>query len=551
MCSHSELNPSAYAIFERHAGFIDLERVGALRVLVVGGEQAWILRMLELMLMLGFARDGGTIEVASDSSLERELSILDHSTALPSDAVSLLSCEGVIARKRSYDVVFCLSENEKFVNTVKDLRSKLHVYGCTGACSIAWGEHPMSFTSSVRSVFKPVLYALLAAVMVNQALIRLGCYRGVPFNRAYLLLKLLLPIRYEYLQREDVSFRAYLLNRIYPVNLRVTEDSTTGLAFLELLVPHCPDVLNVILHSLRVEAFKGGKLTELLEIRAGEKGVFSFLEGVEVVEECGRLDERGAPSLPSELSRLNVFIGGVGAIGTWISYLLSQTTIGELELSLLDMDTVEYHNLNRQVLFKVDDVGLPKVEAVKRALLSLKDLGLISSRALNISSIERELDSTVVYGCEDSEISSVLEEADIVVACFDNGRSRALLNRLSLRYGKAYVYSGCELPLVQVLLIPPEKGCVLCWLGNKVEEDTTRVSCIWGDIPLASSPLLSVTAAALASLSLIAYKAGLEHLHAAWHHLYRNEFSKCPHRSVECPIHRVKEECRMHEGGIV
>jgi len=131
---------------------------------------------------------------------------------------------------------------------------------------------------------------------------------------------------------------------------------------------------------------------------------------------------------------------------------------------------------------------LPKVEAVKRALLSLKDLGLISSRALNISSIERELDSTVVYECEDSEISSVLEEADIVVACFDNGRSRALLNRLSLRHGKPYVYSGCELPLVQVLLIPPEKGCVLCWLGNKVEEDTTRVSCIWGDIPLASSP---------------------------------------------------------------
>lgn len=60
------------------------------------------------------------------------------------------------------------------------------------------------------------------------------------------------------------------------------------------------------------------------------------------------------------------FCLGVGGLGCTVA--LDLVRLGVKKLFLLDKDTVDYHNLNRQILFSKEDIGKPKVEAAKKAL---------------------------------------------------------------------------------------------------------------------------------------------------------------------------------------
>ena len=58
------------------------------------------------------------------------------------------------------------------------------------------------------------------------------------------------------------------------------------------------------------------------------------------------------------LSKLNISIVGVGGIGCPLSqYLVSS---GIKELTLVDGDNIEINNLNRQLLFNINDLGKKK-----------------------------------------------------------------------------------------------------------------------------------------------------------------------------------------------
>jgi len=60
------------------------------------------------------------------------------------------------------------------------------------------------------------------------------------------------------------------------------------------------------------------------------------------------------------------FCFGSGGLGCTVS--LDLVRLGVKKIFLLDKDTVDYHNLNRQILFSKEDIGKPKVEAAKQAL---------------------------------------------------------------------------------------------------------------------------------------------------------------------------------------
>ncbi len=54
---------------------------------------------------------------------------------------------------------------------------------------------------------------------------------------------------------------------------------------------------------------------------------------------------------------------GVGGLGCAVSLALAR--LGVKKMIMIDKDTVDISNLNRQVLFSWDDVGKPKVEIAK------------------------------------------------------------------------------------------------------------------------------------------------------------------------------------------
>lgn len=73
-----------------------------------------------------------------------------------------------------------------------------------------------------------------------------------------------------------------------------------------------------------------------------------------------------AIEVQTQLSSLSIGILGVGGIGNWLS--LSLIGLGLKEIKIFDFDDIELTNLNRQVLFKEEDIGRKKIEIAKREL---------------------------------------------------------------------------------------------------------------------------------------------------------------------------------------
>ena len=58
---------------------------------------------------------------------------------------------------------------------------------------------------------------------------------------------------------------------------------------------------------------------------------------------------------------------GVGGLGCGVSLGLAR--LGVKKIILVDKDTVDLTNMNRQILYKLSDVGLPKATTAKERLL--------------------------------------------------------------------------------------------------------------------------------------------------------------------------------------
>src|SRR5215213_1885099 len=70
-----------------------------------------------------------------------------------------------------------------------------------------------------------------------------------------------------------------------------------------------------------------------------------------------------------KLKKAKVLVIGSGGLGSPVLLYLAAAGVGTL--GIVDFDVVDDSNLQRQVLFGVESIGRPKVEAAKRRLQSL------------------------------------------------------------------------------------------------------------------------------------------------------------------------------------
>lgn len=69
------------------------------------------------------------------------------------------------------------------------------------------------------------------------------------------------------------------------------------------------------------------------------------------------------------LQNARVILFGVGGVGGWAAEALVRSGVGHL--TVVDFDTVQESNLNRQLVATADCIGEPKVEAMRRRLLQV------------------------------------------------------------------------------------------------------------------------------------------------------------------------------------
>lgn len=143
---------------------------------------------------------------------------------------------------------------------------------------------------------------------------------------------------------------------------------------------------------------------------------------------------------------------GCGALGTVIASALVRAGIGKVRI--IDRDFIEYHNLQRQILFDEEDIknNLPKAVAAERHLKKVN------------SEIEIE---GIVSDVNYQNIERLVQGADVILDGLDNMETRLLINDVSLKQDIPWVYGGAiSSQGMSLTIIPHQTACYRCMVNG-------------------------------------------------------------------------------------
>ena len=136
-----------------------------------------------------------------------------------------------------------------------------------------------------------------------------------------------------------------------------------------------------------------------------------------------------------------VVIIGAGGLGSPAALYLAAAGIGTI--GVVDMDTVEESNLQRQILHKTETLGENKVDSAEKALSALNP-------DVNIITYKTRLN-------EDNAIG-IIQDYDVVVDGTDNFPTRYLINDASVKTGTPVVHGSIFQHEGQVTDFEPKNG---------------------------------------------------------------------------------------------
>ena len=154
------------------------------------------------------------------------------------------------------------------------------------------------------------------------------------------------------------------------------------------------------------------------------------------------------------LAACRVLIVGLGGLGSAAALYLAAAGVGRL--ILLDDDTVDLSNLQRQIVHDTNRIGIPKVSSARDRLLALNPHCDILTEPVRLVP---EL------------ASDWLVDVDLVLDCCDNFATRFALNqacytaRVPLVSGAALGWSG----QVCVFLYQADQACYRCLFEDQAE----------------------------------------------------------------------------------
>ena len=146
------------------------------------------------------------------------------------------------------------------------------------------------------------------------------------------------------------------------------------------------------------------------------------------------------------LKRTSVFVAGAGGLGSVISFYMAAAGFGKIRI--VDCDSVELSNLNRQILHSNADVGRPKARSAYETLTGINP--------------EIEVEAMVETISEDN-IGELLRGSHLIMDAMDNFPIRYLLNRAALKgnvplfHGAISGYQGQA-----TTIIPGRTACLSC-----------------------------------------------------------------------------------------
>ena len=163
-----------------------------------------------------------------------------------------------------------------------------------------------------------------------------------------------------------------------------------------------------------------------------------------------------------KLKDAKVLIVGLGGLGSPISIYLAAAGVGTIGLA--DFDTVEESNLQRQIVYRANDLGRQKTASAKNSINGINPL---------VSVVEHNVAFTSKNALD------IVANYDIVADGTDNFQTRYLINDACVFSGKPSVYGSVSRFSGQASVFYAKKGpCYRCLYPEPPQPQKFMASCV-------------------------------------------------------------------------
>jgi molybdopterin/thiamine biosynthesis adenylyltransferase len=158
------------------------------------------------------------------------------------------------------------------------------------------------------------------------------------------------------------------------------------------------------------------------------------------------LREVGGPG-QKRLKDARVLVVGAGGLGSPVLQYLAAAGVGTI--GVIDGDIVENANLQRQIIHRDKDIGLPKVFSAQAAMLAQNPF-------VQVHPYHKRLDDEIAR--------DLMSDYDIIMDGTDNFETRYLVNRVAVDLGKPLISGALSQWEGQVSVFDPANGtpCYRC-----------------------------------------------------------------------------------------
>ncbi len=167
-----------------------------------------------------------------------------------------------------------------------------------------------------------------------------------------------------------------------------------------------------------------------------------------------------------KLLKAKVLLVGAGGLGTPVLQYLVAAGIGKI--GLVDQDTVSLSNLQRQVLYRQNEIGELKTERAK----------------LHLNCLNSEVEiQTYPVMLNDSNAFEIISNYDLVIGATDNFSSRKSIDKASKMQKKAFVHASIGKFEGQVSVFNYQNGPSYCDLFPDTPEESIFEEGVLGVLP--------------------------------------------------------------------
>lgn len=215
----------------------------------------------------------------------------------------------------------------------------------------------------------------------------------------------------------------------------------------------------------------------------------------------------------------HALVVGAGGLGSPVALYLASAGVGHI--TMVDHDTVDATNLQRQIAHTLERVGQLKVDSVQQAIHAINP-------DVRVSAIAERADAAL--------LDRLVAQADVVLDCCDNFATRQAVNLACMRHGKPLV-SGAAIRMDgQVSVFDPRQPsspCYACIFPPEPAPEETRCAILGVFAPLVGI-IGSVQAAE--ALKLISHAGSslagrllmLDASHMDWSEVRITRHAQCP-----------------------